>query len=72
MKPSRKASFDHHMAIISGLNIPYIEFSDIHIRMNEWDFWPSTGKYYNRLMNAKGSGLEELIDILRAEGWILL
>lgn len=35
--------------------------SDVHYRIGDWDFWPSTGKFFNRVTKQVGRGVFNLI-----------
>jgi len=35
-----------------------------HYRVDDFDFWPATGKYYNRKTKKRGRGVKQLLKIL--------
>lgn len=39
------------------------EFSG-HLKIGDWNFWPTTGKFYNEKTGTKGRGVFNLIKIL--------
>lgn len=38
-----------------------------HYRVGEWDFWPTTGSFYNYRTKKKGRGVFRLMDRIQRE-----
>lgn len=55
------------LAILEENGIDYVCLSEHsrHYRIGNWDFWPSTGKFYNFRTGEKGRGVFNLLEILK-------
>lgn len=49
------------LGLLKKNNIRYTELCGTHYRIGIFDFWPSTGKYWNRKTNERGRGVFNLI-----------
>lgn len=51
------------LALLDHKGIEYKTLSEgtRHYRVGDWDFWPSTGKFYNQKTKEKGRGVRNLI-----------
>lgn len=61
---NKKKKIDNHEKSIRILMLNNIQFetlSDTHLRIGKFDFWPSTGKFWNRNKNHYGRGIFNLI-----------
>lgn len=47
--------------ILADLGIRWQKFSEVHYRIGIFDFWPTTGKWWNRRTNEKGRGVFGLV-----------
>ncbi|HEY1577008.1 MAG TPA: hypothetical protein VGF82_08050 [Terracidiphilus sp.] len=47
-----------------GISFTVLSKSSRHYRVGEFDFWPSTGKFYNQKRQIKGRGVKNLIKLL--------
>ncbi|HLY40448.1 MAG TPA: hypothetical protein VKR52_04500 [Terracidiphilus sp.] len=47
-----------------GIPFSVLNESSRHYRVGEFDFWPSTGKFYNQKKQIRGRGVKNLIALL--------
>lgn len=47
--------------VLNERQIPFVRLSPYHFRMGVIDFWPTSGKFYNRKTGLKGNGLKDLL-----------
>jgi hypothetical protein len=50
--------------ILKSNGIDFTQLSDHHFRIGDYDFWPSTGKFRNRITSKAGRGVFKLVKIL--------
>lgn len=65
---NKKKKVDNHKKSIRILMLNNIQFetlSDSHLRIGIFDFWPSTGKFWNREKDSFGRGVFNLINQLK-------
>ena len=64
-KDNEKKSLD----ILTALGIKFfiLNADCCHYRVEDYDFWPTTGKFYNQRTGDKGRGVMNLIKIIREE-----
>lgn len=55
-----KASID----ILEKCNVPYQKLTDYHLRIGDFDYWPSTGCFINRIHKIKNRGVFRLLKLL--------
>ena len=67
----RKKANNEHFSIelLRSKGIKIIELSRLncHYRVGEFDFWPTTGKFYCQKTGQKGRGVKNLIEKLKNE-----
>lgn len=68
-KQKKKENREKSLAILRKRKIPFITLSEGagHYRIGDYDFWPSTGKIYNRKIGKAYRGVFTLIDLLNNE-----
>ncbi len=50
------------LKILDDRGIKYKTLNEsVHYRIDDWDFWPTTGKFYNKKTGEKGRGVFNLI-----------
>jgi len=47
-----------------GYEVQILSEKNGHYRIGEWDFWPRTGMFYNRVDKRKDRGVKNLIKLL--------
>lgn len=60
----RWENFDKSLEILAHRQVPYkiLSHGAGHLRVAEvWDFWPTTGKFYNSKTKEKGRGVFNLL-----------
>jgi hypothetical protein len=67
---SKKKRWDNQkksLEILKENNIPVkmLNEESAHYRVGQFDFWPTTGKYYNQKTKEKGRGVFNLIRKLK-------
>lgn len=65
-KERRAKKEDNHKKSIAlleerGIKYRILSKENVHYRVGDWDFWPSTGKFYNQKTGEKGRGVFNLI-----------
>lgn len=43
----------------------FVQVGEFHFRYSQYDFWPTTGRYYDRVRGYKGRGVKRLIRNLK-------
>lgn len=61
----KKGNIESSFRILEEHGIDFYRYTDVHFKVGDWDFWPSTGKYYNQKTGAKGRGVFNLIKIIK-------
>lgn len=49
------------LEILKSLNVEFKFLSEDHLRVGEYDFWPSTGLFIHRKTKIRGRGVRNLI-----------
>lgn len=67
---SQKKKLSNYESSIKILKDNNIEFKILsehsrHLRVGDFDFWPSTGKFYNQKTQQKGRGVFKLIKFFK-------
>ncbi len=67
-KQKKKENREKSLAILRKRNIPFITLSEGagHYRIGDYDFWPSTGKIYDRKKGKAYRGVFTLLELLNA------
>ena len=61
-KKEKKASNkERSIALLKEKNIQYRELSSDHLRVGEWDYWPSTGLFIHVKTKKRGRGVFNLL-----------
>lgn len=60
-KAKKARNLEQSIKILTHQEIPFIRLSQWHLRIEIFDFWPTTGKYMNRKTKAQGRGVFNLI-----------
>lgn len=63
----KKASneiFSINLLRSKGIKIVILSAKNRHYRVGDFDFWPSTGKFYNQKTKQKGRGVKNLLKFL--------
>jgi hypothetical protein len=67
-KKKKKKNLKNSLAILEKKKIPYEQLNPHHFRVDgKFDFWPSTGKFYNMRIKKYGRGVFNLIKYLKEE-----
>lgn len=61
----RASNREKSLAILRERGIEYKTFTQDHYRVGEFDYWPSTGKFYNQRTKQKGRGVFNLLRVLK-------
>lgn len=66
-KARKKYNRENSIRILEEQRIDYKILSEGagHYRIGEYDFWPSTGKFINRMDGKSGRGVFELIKLIK-------
>lgn len=64
-RTKKLSNLEQSINILRDTHIEIQQFSPVHFRVKEWDFWPSTGKFWNRITGEKGRGVFNLIKRLK-------
>lgn len=54
--------------ILRKAKIEFMQLSEHHLRVGDFDFWPSTGKFINMKTLRRGRGVFSLLKILNSKG----
>ncbi len=65
-KERRRHNLSSSIQILKERGIEFITLSDIHLRIGDYDFWPSTGKFWNRKTNKYGRGVFNLLNKIKS------
>lgn len=60
----KKNNFHHAIGVIEDSQIFFKQLSDTHLRILEWDFWPSTGLYIHTKTKKRGRGVYNLMKLI--------
>ena len=60
-RKSRKNRRDFAPNFLKKHHIQFEQFTDAHLRVGEWDFWPGTGKFKHMRTGESGRGIENLV-----------
>jgi len=63
----RWKNHENSIAILFERGIEFRELNQAtaHYRVGEFDFWPTTGKFYNQKTKQKGRGVFNLIKLIK-------
>ena len=66
-KKKRWSNKEKSLAILKEKGIKVLELNkeQAHYRIEGFDFWPTTGKFYNQKTKQKGRGVFNLIKIIK-------
>lgn len=60
-KEKKANNFESSVQKLVGEGIPFQQLSNTHLRIGEFDFWPSTGLFIHRKTGKRGRGVFNLI-----------
>lgn len=63
-KENQIHSWEDADAIFMELQIPHVRHTKFHWSCGDYDFWPSTEKFYNKKTKKKGHGLCHLLYLI--------
>lgn len=63
-KKLKQAAMVHFLDVLAAYDVQFEQLSDYHFRYEDWDFWPSSMKFYNRVTNYKGLGVWDFLSKL--------
>lgn len=66
-RKKREANLAASIEILGVHGVTYERLSEHHLRIGDFDFWPSTGKYINRKTNRNGRGVMNLLVELKRD-----
>lgn len=61
----RKENYENAIKILTNRNIEFFVLSDSHLRVGNFDFWPSTGLFIGIKNKSRGRGIFNLIGKLK-------
>lgn len=66
-KKRRWSNHDNSLKLLKDRGIEFKELNKAvsHYRVRDFDFWPTTGKFYNQKTGQKGRGIFNLIKELK-------
>lgn len=65
----RRTRLQQNTEILQKLNMPYIEHSPYHFLVKErFNFWPSTGRWHDKVTKRVGKGIEKMFEFMDKEG----
>lgn len=64
-KKKRWSNYESSLNLLRerGIQVKILNESQGHLRVGEFDFWATTGKFYNQKTGVKGRGVFNLIKI---------
>lgn len=66
-KARRASNRERSVAILQEKGIEFERFSESHLRIGRFDFWPGTGLFINRDTKREGRGVFNLLQALGAK-----
>lgn len=64
----KQSNHESSIAILKRSGIPFQTMKgSVHYKIGKWNFWPSTGKFWNEETDQKGRGVFNLINKIRYE-----
>lgn len=66
-RKKKQGNLHNSIAILDSRGIAYQQFSPVHFRVGDYDYWPSTGKFWNQKTGEKGRGVFNLIKRINAK-----
>jgi hypothetical protein len=58
----RQSNLERSVALLDAQKVPYTRLSEHHLRIGDYDFWPSTGLWISRThKRSKGRGVLNLL-----------
>lgn len=68
-REKRWRNYENSMAILRREGIPFkiLDVGTGHLRVGDFDFWPTTGKYCNQREKLSGRGVFSLIGIIQGK-----
>ena len=60
-KMKREQNLKSSVEVLREKGIPFVELSDTHLRVGNFDFWPSTGLFIQLRTGRRGRGVFNLI-----------
>tara|TARA_R110000744_G_scaffold228_3_gene889 strand:+ start:7034 stop:7288 length:255 start_codon:yes stop_codon:yes gene_type:complete len=64
-REKKQLNYKSSVATLNSENISYKKLSDSHLRLNNYDFWPSTGLFIHIGTKKRGRGVFNLINIIK-------
>jgi hypothetical protein len=63
----RRRNEEQSIQMLRELGIPFkvLSFSSSHYRVGSYDYWPSTGRFYDQKKQLGGRGVKNLITLLK-------
>lgn len=62
----KKLNLERSLKILHKEGIEFSMLTDYQVRIGDYDFWPSTGLFLNRVTQKKGRGVFTLLKILKS------
>lgn len=60
-KKKRASNLANSLNLLTAMGIPFRRLSPTHVRVGEYDYWPSTGLFIHMKTKARGRGIQKLI-----------
>lgn len=64
-RKKKSTNLDNSVKLLMQKGVDIRRCTDFHYKIDGWDFWPSTGKFYNSKTAEKGRGVFNLIKKLK-------
>lgn len=61
----RNANYISSLALLKSKGVQFREYPNGHVKIGDWNFWASTGKFYNEVTKEKGRGVFNLLKKLK-------
>lgn len=68
-REKKRDNEEKSLALLREIGIPYrvLNESTSHYRVGGYDYWPTTGKFYNQKTKEVGRGVKNLINKIKNE-----
>lgn len=66
-RAKKKLNYEQSLQLLADNGVVLKQLSPDHFRIDDFDYWPSTGLFINRKTNKRGRGVFNLIKRLQRE-----
>lgn len=69
VKAKKRSNEKSSISLLIANNIPFklLSADSSHYRVGDFDYWPTTGLFYNQKTKRKGRGVKKLIQIIKSK-----